>query len=73
MIKFKSHSFREKIYFKRKAFKQRYVKTKPSLTKYRIELLKDTTTLGPTFPLHMPMYTGIWKFVWKMQGMDVKW
>ena len=59
MIKFKSHSFREKIYFKRKAFKQRYVKTKPSLTKYRIELLKDAATLGPSFSLHMPMYTGI--------------
>ena len=45
IIKFKSHSFKEKIYFKRKAIKQRDVKIKPSLTKHRIELLKDANTL----------------------------
>ena len=44
IIKFKSHSFKEKIYFKRKAIKQRDVKIKPSLTKHRIELLKDANT-----------------------------
>ena len=42
---FASHSFKEKIYFKRKAIKQRDVKIKPSLTKHRIELLKDANTL----------------------------
>ena len=45
IIKFKSHSFKETIYFKRKAFKQRDVKIKPSLTKHQIELLKNTNTL----------------------------
>ena len=45
IVKFKSHSFKEKIYFKRKAVKQRDVKIKPSLTKHRIELLKNTNTL----------------------------
>ena len=45
IIKFKSHSFKEKIYFKGKAIKQRDVKIKPSLTKHRIELLKDANTL----------------------------
>ena len=29
--------------------------------------------LRSTFSFHLPMYTGIWKIVWKMQGMDVKW
>ena len=43
MVKFKSHSFKEKIYFKRKAVKD--VKIKPTLTKHRIELLKNTNTL----------------------------
>ena len=45
IIKFKSHSFKENIYFKRKAIKQRDVKIKPTLTKHRIELLKDANTL----------------------------
>ena len=45
IVKFKSHPFKEKIYFKRKAIKQRDVKIKLSLTKHRIELLKDTNTL----------------------------
>ena len=45
IVKFKSHSFKEKIYFKRKAVKQRDVKSKPSLTKHQIELLKNTNTL----------------------------
>ena len=45
IVKFKSHSFKEKIYFKRKAVKQRDVKIKPSLTKHQIELLKNTNTL----------------------------
>ena len=45
IVKFKSHSFKEKIYFKRKVIKQRDVKIKPSLTKHRIGLLKDTNTL----------------------------
>ena len=45
IIKFKSHSFKEKIYFKRKAIKQRDVKIKSSLTKHRIELIKDANTL----------------------------
>ena len=45
IIKFKSCSFKEKIYFKRKAIKQRDVKIKLSLTKHQIELLKDTNTL----------------------------
>ena len=45
IIKFKFHSFKEKIFFKRKAIKQRDVKIKPSLTKNRIELLKDANTL----------------------------
>ena len=45
IIKFKSHSFKEKIYFKRKAIKQRDVKIKPSLTKHQTELLKDANTL----------------------------
>ena len=39
------HSFKEKIYFKRKAIKQRAVKIKPPLTKHWIKLLKDTNTL----------------------------
>ena len=43
IVKFKSHSFKEKIYFKRKAVKD--VKIKPSLTKHRIALLKNTNTL----------------------------
>ena len=43
IVKFKSHSFKEKIYFKRKAVKD--VKIKPTLTKHRIELLKNTNTL----------------------------
>ena len=43
IVKFKSHSFKEKIYFKRKAVKD--VKIKPSLTKHRTELLKNTNTL----------------------------
>ena len=37
IVKFKSDSFKENIYFKRKAVKQRDVKIKPSLTKHRIE------------------------------------
>ena len=45
IVKFKLHSFKEKVYFKRKAIKQRDVKIKPSLTKHRIELLKDANTL----------------------------
>ena len=45
IIKFKSHSFKEKIYFKRKAIKQTDVKIKPSLTKQGIELLEDANTL----------------------------
>ena len=45
IIKFKSHSFKEKIYFKIKAIKQRDVKIKLSLTKHWIELLKDANTL----------------------------
>ena len=45
IIKFKLHSFKETIYFKRKAFKQRDVKIKPSLTKHQIELLKYINTL----------------------------
>ena len=77
IIKFKSHSFKEKIYFKRKAIKQTHVKIKPSLTKHWIKLLKDANALikdNPgTFSFHMLMYTGIWKFVWKMQVMDGKW
>ena len=44
-MKFKSHSFKENIYFKRKAVKRRDVKIKPSLTKHQIELLKNTNTL----------------------------
>ena len=44
IVKFKLHSFKEKVYFKRKAIKQRDVKIKPSLTKHRIELLKDANT-----------------------------
>ena len=67
IVKFKLHSFKEKIYFKRKVVKQRDVKIKPSLTKHWIELLKKTNTLimrrekslGPTFSLYMPIYTGI--------------
>ena len=47
IVKFKSHSFKENIYFKRKAIKQRDVKIKPSLTKYRIELLKNTNIDNP--------------------------
>ena len=43
IVKFKSHSFNEKIYFKRKAVKD--VKIKPSLTKHRTELLKNINTL----------------------------
>ena len=50
IIKFKYHSFKEKIYFKRKAIKQRDVKIKPSFTKYRIELLKDANTLTTDNP-----------------------
>ena len=46
IVKFKLHSFKEKIYFKRKASKQRDdVKIKPLLTKHRIELLNYTNTL----------------------------
>ena len=45
IIKFKSHSFKEKNYFKRKAIKQRDVNIKPSLTKHRIELLKEANIL----------------------------
>ena len=45
IIKFKLHSFKEKIYFKRTAIKQRAVKIKPPLTKHWIKLLKDTNTL----------------------------
>ena len=45
IVKFRSHSFKEKIYSKRKAVKQRDVKIKPSLTKNRIELLENTNTL----------------------------
>ena len=45
IIEFKSHSFKEKNYFKRKAIKQRDVKIKPSLAKHGIELLKDANTL----------------------------
>ena len=37
IVKFKSHLFKEKIYFKRKAIKQRDVKIKPLLAKHRIE------------------------------------
>ena len=50
IVKFKSHLFKEKIYFKRKAIKQRDVKIKPSLTKHGIELLKDTNTLMTNNP-----------------------
>ena len=55
IIKFKSHSFKEKIYFKRKAITKRDVKIKLSLTKHRIELLKGANTLttnnpGTNFP-----------------------
>ena len=45
IVKFKSHSFKEKIYFKGKVVKQRDVKIKPSLTKHWIEVLKNTNTL----------------------------
>ena len=45
IVKFKLHSFKEKVYFKRKAIKQRDVKIKPSLTKHQTELLKDANTL----------------------------
>ena len=45
IVKFKPHSFKEKVYFKRKAIKQRDVKIKPSLTKHQTELLKDANTL----------------------------
>ena len=49
IIKFKSHSFEEKIFFKRKAITKRDVKIKP-LTKHRIELLKDANTLTTNNP-----------------------
>ena len=49
IIKFKSHSFEEKIFFKRKAITKRDVKIKP-LTKHRIELLKDANTLTTKNP-----------------------
>ena len=40
IIKFKSHSFKEKIYFKRNEIKQRDFKIKPSLAKHQIKLVK---------------------------------
>ena len=49
IIKFKSHSFEEKNFFKRKAITKRDVKIKP-LTKHRIELLKDAFTLTTNKP-----------------------
>ena len=49
IIKFKSHSFEEKKFFKRKAITKRDVKIKP-LTKHRIELLKDANTLTTNNP-----------------------
>ena len=49
IIKFKSHSFEEKNFFKRKAITKRDVKIKP-LTKHRIELLKDANTLTTNNP-----------------------
>ena len=49
IIKFKSHSFEEKNFFKRKAITKRDVKIKP-LTKHRIELLKDANTLTTKNP-----------------------
>ena len=49
IIKFKSYSFEEKIFFKRKAITKRDVKIKP-LTKHRIELLKDANTLTTNNP-----------------------
>ena len=49
IIKFKSHSFEEKIFFKRKAITKRDVKIKP-LTKHRTELLKDANTLTTNNP-----------------------
>ena len=45
IIKLKSHSFKEKNYFKRKAITQRDVKIKLSLKRHWIELLKHVDTL----------------------------
>ena len=45
IIKFKTHSFKERLYFKRKSNKGRDIKVTLSITKHRIELLKDANTL----------------------------
>ena len=44
IIKYKIHSFKERIYFKKKSITRSDIKIKPSITKHRIELLKDANT-----------------------------
>ena len=45
ILKIKPHTFKERIYLKRKSITQIYIKSKLSVTKHQVELLKNANTL----------------------------